>query len=81
MEKISFFAVYYLLIIPAFLYWCVDKRTGVYAFAAYTAGNAINSAVKLTVCAPRPWIRDARIQPAGDSIRTAPGIRIPAVTA
>lgn len=41
MEKISFFAVYYLLIIPAFLYCWVDKRTGVYTFAAYTAGNAI----------------------------------------
>ncbi|MBQ1525859.1 MAG: phosphatase PAP2 family protein [Lachnospiraceae bacterium] len=77
MEKVSFFSIYYLLIIPAFVYWCVDKSAGVYTFAAYNAGNAINSAVKLTVCAPRPWIRDPRIVPAGDSINTATGYSFP----
>ena len=77
METISYFAISYLLIIPAFVYWCIDKRTGVYSLGAYTAGNALNAAVKLTVCAPRPWIRDARILPAGDSIRTATGYSFP----
>ena len=59
------------------MYWCIDKQTGIYTFASYNAGNVLNSTVKLTVCAPRPWIRDARIMPAGDSIRTATGYSFP----
>ena len=33
--------------------------------------------IKLTVCAYRPWIRDSRIVPAGDSITTATGYSFP----
>ena len=77
MEAISYFAIIYLLIIPAFVYWCMDKQTGLYTLFAYNAGNTINSLVKLTVCAPRPWIRDARVLPAGDSTITATGYSFP----
>ena len=33
--------------------------------------------VKLTACVYRPWIRDARVIPAGDAIRTATGYSFP----
>ena len=33
--------------------------------------------MKLTVCAYRPWIRDARVHPAGDAITTATGYSFP----
>jgi hypothetical protein len=53
------------------LYWCLNKRFGLFAFAGYTAGLALNALVKLTACVYCPWIRDSRVFPAGDAIRTA----------
>ena len=77
MEMISLFAVTYLIIIPAFLYWCVDKKSGLYTLATYNACIAVNAVLKLTVCAYRPWIRDSRVLPAGDAITTATGYSFP----
>ncbi len=77
MEMISLFAVTYLLIVPAFIYWCVDKRSGLYTLASYNASIAVNAVVKLTCCIYRPWIRDSRILPAGDAITTATGYSFP----
>lgn len=77
MEMISLFAVTYLVIFPAFVYWCVDKRSGLYTLASYNVCVAVNAVVKLTACVYRPWIRDARILPAGDSITTATGYSFP----
>lgn len=78
MELASDFVVgagYY--IIMALLYWCVDKRVGTWLIANTTGGNLLNQAVKNTFCVYRPWIRDSRIIPAGDSIRTATGYSFP----
>ena len=50
MEMISLFAVTYLIIIPALVYWCVDKRSGLYTMASYTTCVAVNAVVKLTAC-------------------------------
>ena len=77
MEMISLFAVSYLVIVPAFVYWCVDKRSGLYTLASYNVCVAVNAVVKLTACVYRPWIRDARVLPAGDSITTATGYSFP----
>ena len=77
MEMISLFAVSYLIIVPAFIYWCVDKRKGLYTLASYNVCVAINAVVKLTACVYRPWIRDSRILPAGDAITTATGYSFP----
>ena len=77
MEMISLFAVTFLVIIPAMIYWCVDKESGLYTMASYTATIAINAVVKLTACVYRPWIRDSRVLPAGDAISTATGYSFP----
>ena len=77
MEMISLFAVTYLVIAPAVIYWCVDKKAGLYSLSSYYSCIAVNAVVKLTVCAYRPWIRDERILPAGDAIRTATGYSFP----
>ena len=77
MEMISLFAVTYLIIVPAFIYWCVDKRKGLYTLASYNVCVAVNAVVKLTACVYRPWIRDSRILPAGDAITTATGYSFP----
>ncbi|MBR5110696.1 MAG: phosphatase PAP2 family protein [Clostridia bacterium] len=77
LESLSLYAVTYLVIIPALIYWCVSKREGLYALASYTCTVAVNAVVKLTACIYRPWIRDARVLPAGDAITTATGYSFP----
>lgn len=77
MEWISLFAVTFLVMAPVFVYWAVDKKKGLYALACYCLCGAVNSLVKLTACVYRPWIRDPRVVPAGDSIRTATGYSFP----
>ncbi len=77
MEFISLFAVSLLVCFPILMYWMVNKRNGLYMLASYALTMGINSIVKLTVCAYRPWIRDERIRPAGDAIATATGYSFP----
>lgn len=77
LEQLSLFAVTYLVMVPVFVYWALDKRKGLYTLASYYVCCAFNAVVKLTVCAYRPWIRDPRILPAGDAIRTATGYSFP----
>ena len=77
MEFISLFAVSCLILIPAFIYWCTDKRIGLYSLSSYALSSVLNVVIKLTACVYRPWIRDSRIIPAGDSVRTATGYSFP----
>ncbi|MBQ6610603.1 MAG: phosphatase PAP2 family protein [Oscillospiraceae bacterium] len=77
MEGISLFAVTYLIMIPVFVYWVISKRKGLYTLVSYYLCCGFNAIVKLTVCAYRPWIRDARVHPAGDAITTATGYSFP----
>lgn len=45
--------------------------------AALNIAMSLNVLIKLTACVYRPWIRDVRILPAGDSIKTATGYSFP----
>lgn len=77
MEWISMFAVTFLIMIPVFWYWCVDKKGGLYTFTSYYMCMFITPITKLSACIYRPWIRDSRVVPAGDSIKTATGYSFP----
>ena len=77
MEAVSLFAVSGLVLIPVFIYWCTDKRTGLYILSSYALSSALNVVIKLTACVYRPWIRDSRIIPAGSSVSTATGYSFP----
>ena len=77
MEWVSMFSTTYLILIPVFLYWNWDKRKSLYTLVSYYFCMVITPIAKLTVCAYRPWIRDSRIVPAGDSITTATGYSFP----
>ena len=77
LEGLSLFAVTYLVLLPAFIYWCVNKRKGLFTLAALNLCIAINAIIKLTACVYRPWIKDPRILPAGDAINTATGYSFP----
>lgn len=77
LEGLSLFAVTYLIMIPVFVYWAIDKRCGLYTLASYYVCCGVNAVVKLTACIYRPWVRDSRVLPAGNAIETAGGYSFP----
>ena len=65
------------LIIMAVVYWCVSKDFGAYLLMGWSGNRLVNGVLKVTACAYRPWIRDARIVPYGNSMTTATGYSFP----
>ena len=65
------------IVIMALIYWCVSKDFGAYFLMGWSGNRLVNGMLKVTVCAYRPWIRDARVVPYGDSITTATGYSFP----
>ena len=65
------------LVIMALIYWCVSKEFGTYLLMGFSGNRLVNGLLKVTACAYRPWIRDARVVPYGDSITTATGYSFP----
>ena len=65
------------LLVMAVVYWCASKRLGTYLLMGWNANRLINGFLKVTVCAYRPWIRDARVVPFGNSMATATGYSFP----
>ena len=64
-------------IVIAMIYWCVNKKVGIVFAMNIALGNFVTQMLKNTFCVYRPWIRDARIVPAGDAIETATGYSFP----
>ena len=65
------------LVIMAVIYWCVSKDFGTYLLMGWSGYRLVNGVLKVTACAYRPWIRDARIVPYGNSMTTATGYSFP----
>ena len=65
------------LIIAALIYWCVSKDFGSYLLMGFNGSRVVNGFLKVTACAYRPWIRDARIIPDSEAIKTATGYSFP----
>lgn len=59
------------------IYWGSDRKAGRRILAGLGGGLFINGFLKLTFCVYRPWIRDARIVPYGDSKTAATGYSFP----
>ena len=78
LKKMTFFGeLNTTLVILALVYWCISKEWGTYLMMGWSGNRLINGALKVSVCAYRPWIRDARIVPYGDSMTTATGYSFP----
>ena len=76
--KMTFFGeLNTVLVIMAAVYWCFSKDYGTYLLMGWSGNRLVNGALKVTACAYRPWIRDARIVPYGNSITTATGYSFP----
>ncbi len=76
-NQLSFFAVSYIVLLPVFVYWCLDKKKGLFILYAWKFGQTMNAVLKLTACIYRPWIKDARIIPANNALSTAGGYSFP----
>ena len=59
------------------IYWAFDRKAGRRMFAGMSLGYFMNGFLKLTFCVYRPWIRDSRIIPYGDSKVAATGYSFP----
>lgn len=77
-SKMTFFGeLNTVLVIMALIYWAVDKELGTYFLMGWTGNRFVNGVLKISVCAYRPWIRDSRIIPYGNSKVTATGYSFP----
>ncbi len=65
------------LVISGLIYWCVRKETGIYLLMGWSGNRIVNGVLKVSVCAYRPWIRDARIIPEPAAKETATGYSFP----
>lgn len=65
------------VVILALIYWCVSKELGTYLFMGWSGNRLVNGVLKISVCAYRPWIRDARVLPYGNALTTATGYSFP----
>ncbi len=65
------------LVIMAVIYWAVSKEFGTYLMMGWSGNRLVNGMLKVTFCVYRPWIRDPRIVPYGNTITTATGYSFP----
>lgn len=65
------------LVIMAVLYWGVHKELGAYLLMGWSGNRLVNGVLKVSFCSYRPWIRDPRILPYGNSMSTATGYSFP----
>lgn len=65
------------ILIPSLVYWCCDKRTGLWMLLNYSGAYMVNQIVKNTACVYRPWIRDSRLHIAPQAAKSATGYSFP----
>ncbi len=74
----SEFAVsFWAFAIICMIYWVFDRKGGKRILSGFGLGLLANGFLKLTFCVYRPWIRDARVLPYGDSKVSATGYSFP----
>ena len=66
-----------LIVVPALLFWCLDKRAGRYVLFTFAIGTLVNQFVKNIVCAYRPWVRSADVHPSAGALDEATGYSFP----
>lgn len=77
-EAVSDFVIgSWVFLLIALIYWCMDKKAGTMILMNVGIGNLAMQFCKNLFCVYRPWIRDNRIVPVGNSISTATGYSFP----
>lgn len=73
----DFIVGFWPLAFVAVVFWSVDKKWGKLFLLNICLGNLVNGLLKMTACVYRPWIKDARVIPAGDAMTLATGYSFP----
>ena len=47
-----------ILILVMVIYWCIDRKKGIFLMYVLVTGSALNNLLKGIFCIPRPWVRD-----------------------
>ncbi len=63
--------------IPAVLFWCINKYAGIFILFNAECGRVINELLKGTFCVYRPWIKDAALIPSADAMNQASSFSFP----
>lgn len=66
-----------LIILPAIVYWCCNKKMGSWMLMNYSGAYFFNQVLKNTACIYRPWIRDSRLHLAPEAVKSATGYSFP----
>ena len=67
--------VFYLII--AFVFWCVNKKKGLFYVFSLVWANFLNGMLKITFCVFRPWLLNTEIRPFDFSMTEATGYSFP----
>ncbi len=59
------------------VYWGINKKQGIFLMFSLYANRIVNGFIKITACAYRPWIRDARVTPVPEAKADATGYSFP----
>lgn len=69
------------MLTPIFLiclvYWCINKKSGIYITFSLVTSFALAFAIKIMTCIYRPWIIDSRVNPLKQAIPYAGGYSFP----
>jgi membrane-associated phospholipid phosphatase len=65
------------LLIPAILFWCFNKRAGLFLMFVSSFGRMINILIKDTFCVYRPFILDPAVNPGAEAIKDASSYSMP----
>ena len=69
--------IYIPLIFICIMYWCVNKKSGLFIFWSYLFGFVINTVMKVTACIYRPWMLSNAVQPVTEAVPAATGYSFP----
>ena len=65
------------VLIPGILFWCINKRAGLFLMFVISFGQLINQLVKNTFCVYRPWIFESDLNPVQDALKKASSYSFP----
>lgn len=66
-----------LLSLMSVVYWCINKKAGIFLFLNLAMSVILNLFIKLTACIHRPWIIDSRVCPIDEALPNADGYSFP----
>lgn len=67
----------YIILVPLYIYWAIDKKKGLFIYCTYELANYINALLKSTFSVYRPWVRDSRVKPLDSVMSGATGYSFP----